>query len=204
MTLDRADRDLVGLSVLALLMAGPKHTYEMQRMMVDTHKDFVTGLPRSMYHAVDRLEKAGQITPVKTVRSGHAPERTVYAITDCGRNVVRARIERLLSVPDANSTLFTAALSFVSCLPTERAAAALRDRRHALELRVEQLEADFGRVPAELPRVLLIEAEYERSSTQSQLDWVQDLLGDIDAGDLTWPSDVAVLAEGIDGGERPS
>src|SRR5690606_32687118 len=70
MALDRADRDLVGLSVLALLLAGPKHTYEMHRMMVDTRKDFVSGLPRSMYHAVERLEKAGHIAPVETVRDG--------------------------------------------------------------------------------------------------------------------------------------
>ena len=51
----RAERDLPGLTVLALLLTGPRHTYEMHRMMIDTRKDFVTGLPRSMYHAVERL-----------------------------------------------------------------------------------------------------------------------------------------------------
>ena len=49
MGLSRTDRDLVGLTVLALLLTGPQHTYEMQRLMKVTHKDFVTGLPRSRH-----------------------------------------------------------------------------------------------------------------------------------------------------------
>lgn len=203
MTLGRADRDLVGLSVLALLLAGPKHTYEMHRMMVDTRKDFVTGLPRSMYHAVERLEKAGHISPVESFRDGRKPERTVFAVTDLGADVVRKRIERLLSTPDGNSTLFTAALSFLSCLPPERAADALVARRDALELRIEQIEEDLSQIPAYLPRVLLIETEHELASTRSELAWVELIRGEIDAGVLSWPADVSELANGI-AGEKES
>lgn len=201
MALDRGDRDLVGLSVLALLLAGPKHTYEMHRMMVDTRKDFVTGLPRSMYHAVERLEKAGHIAPVETVRDGPKPERTVFAVTDAGREVVQERIERLLASPVTDSSLFTAALSFISCLPPERAIQALRARQDALATRIQQVEADLGRIPEQLPRVLLIETEYELACTRAQLAWVQALLEEIDAGTLTWPADVAILADDIGGEE---
>lgn len=204
MTLGRADRDLVGLSVLALLLAGPKHTYEMHKMMVETRKDFVTGLPRSMYHAVERLEKAGQISPVDSFRDGRKPERTVFAVTDLGGEVVRERIERLLSIPDGNSALFTAALSFISCLPPARAAYALGARRDTLGLRIEQIEADLSRVPAQLPRVLLIETEHELASTRSELTWVEQLRDEIDAGELSWPADVSELARGIDGEKERS
>lgn len=197
MALDREDRDLVGLSVMALLLAGPKHTYEMHRMMVHTRKDFVTGLPRSMYHAVGRLERAGYVAPVETLREGRKPERTVYAVTDAGRTVVQERIERLLANPVADSSLFTAALSFISCLPPERATQALRTRQEALATRIQQIDADLSRVPEQLPRVLLIETEHELASTHAQVTWVQALLDEIDAGALTWPTDVAVLADHI-------
>lgn len=202
MTLSRTDRDLVGLSVLALLLAGPKHTYEMHRMMVDTRKDFVAGLPRSMYHAVERLEKARHIAQVETTREGRKPERTVFALTDLGREVVQDRIERLLSTPDADATLFTASLSFISCLPPQRSAGALGARRDALSRRIRQIEADMADVPPHLPRVLLIETEYDLATTRSQLTWVRGLLHEIDAGDLTWPADVALLARAAGSGEE--
>lgn len=122
----------------------------------------------------------------------------MLAITDLGREVVLERIGRLLSTPDADATLFTAALSFISCLPPKRAAGALGERRDALTLRVEQLETDLSNVPARLPRILLVEAEHELASTRSELSWVRDLLQEIDAGCLTWPTDVAMLTGWID------
>src|SRR5690606_24604707 len=99
MALRRVDRDLPALTVLALLTTGPRHTYEMHRLMVDTHKDFVTGLPRSMYHAVDRLLRAGLIEVVRTDRAEGRPERTVYGLTDAGRAELRERVRRLLEHP---------------------------------------------------------------------------------------------------------
>jgi DNA-binding PadR family transcriptional regulator len=129
MSLQRADRDLPALTVLALLLTGPRHTYEMHRLMVDTHKDFVTGLPRSMYHAVERLLRAELIEVVRTDRAEGRPERTVYAVTDGGRAELAERVRRLLEHPDPDATLFVAALSFLGCLPAEQARAALDVRR---------------------------------------------------------------------------
>lgn len=73
--LRRADRDLAGLAVLALLHTGPRHTYDMHRLMIDTRKDFVTGLPRSLYHAVERLQRDGLVRAQGTGRAGARPER---------------------------------------------------------------------------------------------------------------------------------
>ncbi|QVQ54385.1 PadR family transcriptional regulator [Spiractinospora alimapuensis] len=202
MGFSKADRDLVGLSVLGLLLAGPKHTYEMHRMMVCTRKDFVTGLPRSMYHAVDRLQRAGLITAVKTVRDGSTPERTVYAITDRGAADVRDRIERLIAGFDPDTTLLAAALSFVGCLPPRRATEALRRRRDALAQRIEDLRSDLGQARNHLPRVLFIETEFDLSVARSQHAWVQDLVRDLDTNALTWPTDVARLVDGIAGGSQ--
>lgn len=120
MELRRVDRDLTALTVLALLITGPRHAYEMHRFILDTHKDFVTGLPRSMYHAVDRLLRAELISVVGTDRAGTRPERTVYAITDAGRTELAGRVRRLLEHPEPDATLFAAALSFVGCIPVRR------------------------------------------------------------------------------------
>ncbi|GAA3309586.1 PadR family transcriptional regulator [Nonomuraea dietziae] len=65
--------DLAGLTVLAMLAVRAGHPYELHRFIVDTHKDYVTGLPRSLYHAVERLAKEELIVPVETTREGRRP-----------------------------------------------------------------------------------------------------------------------------------
>src|SRR3954447_8725906 len=132
MPIGRTERDLPGLTVLALLLTGPRHTYEMHRMMIDTHKDFVTGLPRTMYHAVERLLRDGMVVVVDTARDSARPERIVYAITNAGRAEVVRRVRLLLQTPDPDSSLLVAALSFIGCLPPTEAAAALRSRHDAI------------------------------------------------------------------------
>ena len=193
MALQRSDRDLPALTVLALLLTGPRHTYEMHRLMVDTHKDFVTGLPRSMYHAVERLLRDELIRVVGTDRAGARPERTVYALTDAGRAELRVRVRRLLAHPEPDATLFVAALSFVGCLPVPEARAALEARRAELARRAAEASAGLAAAAREVPRLLLVELEYEITRMGAERDWVAGLVADIDAGRLTWPADIRDL-----------
>lgn len=198
----RVDRDLPALTVLALLLTGPRHTYEMHRMMIDTHKDFVTGLPRSMYHAVDRLVRDELIGVQETARDGGRPERTVYALTDAGRVELRTRVTRLLANPDPDATVFVAALSFLGCLPSDEAAEALRTRSNLLAARIARLDEAASSIPSTLPRLLVIETEYERHRLDAERSWVNALVADIDSGRLDWPDDVAALVDLLPTGDE--
>lgn len=196
--LRREERDLPALTVLALLNQGPRHTYDMHRQMVDTHKDFVTGLPRSMYHAVDRLQRSGLIAVADTVRDTARPERTVYRVTDAGRQALADRVHRLLAVPDPDSTLFVAALSFLGCLPVPASRAALAERASTLADRRSVADDQLAVLRHELPRFLLVELEYERDRVAAELRWVRGLLADLDSGEVSWPDDLST--RGLPGG----
>lgn len=191
--LSRADRDVVGLTVLALLLTGPKHTYEMHRMMIDTHKDFVTGLPRSMYHAVEKLEQAKLIDVVATLHDGPRPERTVYALSDSGYESLRRRVDRLLRTPDADTTLFVAALSFMACLPVPRAGAALRARAATLREAVDAGTRALAEVGRTVPRLLLVELEYQVARDRAETNWIDAIIADLDSGRLSWPEDPSTI-----------
>jgi DNA-binding PadR family transcriptional regulator len=191
--LTRGDRDLVALTVLALLMTGPRHTYEMHRIMIDTHKDFVTGLPRSMYHAVERLHRDGLIDAVETRRDGPHPERTVYALTEAGRADLSERVDRLLRTPDPDATLFVAVLSFMGCLTTKQVSEALRERAAVLGRRVNSAAEALREYGPQVPRVLLIELEYDRARCSAEKTWVDQLIADLDSGELSWPDDPSQL-----------
>ena len=189
----RRDRDLASLAVLAMLLAGPRHAYEMHRLLVDTHKDFVKGLPRSMYHAVDRLLKEQLIEFAETSRSPGRPERTVYALTGNGMVELRERLHRLLATPEPDATLLFAALSFIAALPTVEAAAALRARMTALTDALARLQLTFDGTTS-VPRLLLIELEFEAARICAEREWVRDLLKDLESGRLSWPDDLQQLA----------
>jgi DNA-binding PadR family transcriptional regulator len=175
--------DLVGLTVLAMLSIRPSHPYELHRFIVDTHKDYVTGLPRSLYHAVDRLVADELIVALETTREGRRPERTVYEITDEGRAELVARLRRLLERPHGDSRAFTAALSLLGCLPVAAAERALRARAAALEGAVAGLDAHLH---SGLPAFLLLEVECERALRAAELDWVRGVLDRLRSGELTW------------------
>jgi DNA-binding PadR family transcriptional regulator len=187
--MQKADRDTNALTVLGLLMTGPRHTYEMHLMIERTHKDFVTGLPRGIYHAAQRLLTAGFIRVAATRRDGARPERTVYELTDAGRRRLRDWVRLLLTDPDPHSSLLVPALNFAGCLTPSEVAAALRTRHAAVVRRTDVT------LPPDLPRLLTLETEYETSRLRAEADWLAGVIDDLDAGRLTWPADPAALAD---------
>lgn len=183
--------DLVGLTVLAMLSVRASHPYELHRFIVDTHKDYVTGLPRSLYHAVDRLARDDLITPTETEREGRRPERTVYEITDEGRRELAVRLRRLLEQPEPDRRTLVAAVSLIGALPPDTALKALRTRTATLQGMIGTIDAHLA-TQAEngLPQLLLLELECDRALYGAELDWVRTVIGRIERGDLDWPGTV--------------
>lgn len=184
-TPDRKDRDLPTLAVLALLSTGPRHPYDIHRLLAETGKVFVTGLPRSLYHAVSKLEQAGLIEPVGTERQSGRPERTVYALTMAGRDEVRRRVEVLLSIPTADADTTYAALSFIAVLQRGQAIAALSDRAAALTAAIEKIETDLASA-SEVQPLLLVESDFELVRLRGEHDWMVGLAERIEAKSIEW------------------
>lgn len=177
---------------MALLSQGPRHTYDMHRFMVDTRKDFVGGLPRSLYHAVDKLERAGLVVEAGTEQPSGRPERVRYALTDAGRAELKRRVALLLATPEPDATLLVAALSFMGVLGRTETMTALRARLAGIDLQLARLDGDLAEARG-LPRVLLVEAEYERARLEAERAWTAGLLADLESGELAWPADFGDL-----------
>lgn len=181
----RAERDLAALTVLALLTVGPRHPYDIHRFVVETRKDFVVGAPRSIYHAVQRLERAHLIESIGSEQAGRRPERTVFALTEAGRAEVRRRVALLLSVPQSDRTVSIAALSFLGVLSRDEAILAMRARVAALDALAERQAAELERA-RDVPAILLVEAEYERHQIAAEREWFQGLVDRLGSGAMEW------------------
>ncbi|MBF8185622.1 PadR family transcriptional regulator [Nonomuraea sp. K274] len=179
--------DLVGLTVLALLSVRAAHPYELHRFIVDTHKDYIAGLPRSLYHAVERLARDELVVPAKTDRAGRRPERTVYEITEEGRKELATRLRRLLEQPDPDRRTLVAGLSLIGCLPPDEAQRALRGRAATIEGVLAGMDAHRrAMTDSGLPEILMIEVECEQALHTAELEWIRGLLDRLGKGELEW------------------
>jgi len=180
------------LMVLVLLAEAPMHPYEMQRVMQARGKDNVVRVQRgSLYPAVERLAAAGLVEPIETERAGRRPERTVYRITEDGLETAELWLSRMLREVRNEFTDFPAALSFMPLLSAPDARAELTARLVSLNKGIaaiksvtEDLNERFR-----LPRLFLIDTEYQLVMLQAEFEWVSSVVDDIAAGRLSWDAD---------------
>jgi len=184
-------RTPVALSVLNLLAERPMHPYEMRVLMRQRHHDRAFQIRESsVYDTVARLADRGLIEPVEVSREGRRPERTVYAITEAGRDELHDWLWELTSVPDAEYPAFAAPLMFIYALGKDRAIAALSQRAARLEAEISSSDAFatamLSEVP-EFPRIFGIEEEYAQAMRRAELTWVRAIVAQLRDGTFPWP-----------------
>jgi DNA-binding PadR family transcriptional regulator len=178
----------LALAVLSLLEVGPLHPYGLQRLIKLWGKDKVVnvGQRASLYKTIQRLTAAGLISVRGTERDQQFPERTVYELTDEGRRQSREWLASMLATPRNEFPEFPAALSFAMLLGPDEARAVLERRAAQLGESLAGLEHELGGELDHLPRVTLLETEYQRAVTAAELAWVNAVVDDLRSGALSW------------------
>ena len=189
----------LALAVLSLLHAAPLHPYGMQRLLKQWGKDHVVnvGQRANLYKTIRRLDQAGLISVRQTERDQQYPERTVYQLTDAGRQATQDWIADMLATPRNEFPQFPAALSFIMLLSPAEAADVLDQRAGALRHQLADLEATMAEV-AFLPRIVLMDDDYQRAMFTAELTWLESVITELRDGSLTWSyEEFAQLAGGI-------
>jgi DNA-binding PadR family transcriptional regulator len=119
-------------------------------------------------------------------RSEGYPDRTVYAITDAGREVAHAWLREMLSSTDNEYPEFIAALSILFGLPSDEAQAELELQAQRLSAALAHTDAMLTDAPAGLPRLFLLEEEYRQAMLKAELAWIRAVIEDLRSGRLTW------------------
>jgi DNA-binding PadR family transcriptional regulator len=188
-------RSPLALAIMNLLLERPMHPYEMKITMKQRGHDEVIRLKGgSLYDTVERLERGGFIQPQETSREGRRPERTVYALTESGRDELRTWMREIISEPAREFPQLAAGLAFIAGLDKDEATEMLQ--RRLVQLEAEQAAArtklkltrDYG-----IPRLFTIEGEYLITMREAELDWVRKLVADIQRGGV-WLTQEEILA----------
>jgi len=163
------------------------HPYEMKVKMTHRgHDDVIRIKGGSIYDTVERLEEGGFISAQAPSREGRRPERTVYAITELGREEIRRWMREMLAEPVNEYPQFAAALAFFAVLDKEEVVRLLRARSARLEglIAATEKHLEHGLKDVGVPRMFLVEVEYGLVMNRAELDWVRSLIKDIGDGKL--------------------
>jgi DNA-binding PadR family transcriptional regulator len=186
----------LALAVLSLLHAAPLHPYGMQRLLKLWGKDHVinVGQRANLYKTIKRLDQAGLIAVRQTERDQQYPERTIYELTEAGRQAAADWLTDMLAKPRNEYPQFPAALSFIMLLSPAEATIVLEQRAAALRGELAAIEADIT-TAGSLPRVVLMDDEYRRAMAAAELAWIGGVIADLRSGSLGWSyEDFADLA----------
>ena len=173
--------NLMALAVLATVVQRPMHRYEMASVMRTRGKDRDMNIKwGSLYTVVANLERNGFLEAIDVTRQGARPERTVYQITDAGRDELVAWTRELIAEPEPEHTRFVAGLSVMAVLPPRDVVELLRHRLRRLTETIDALQAAVQQA-ADVPRLFLIEDEYRVAMTSAEAEWTRSFLNELSA-----------------------
>lgn len=174
----------LGLVVLAFLQERPMHPYELGRLLKARNKqESIKYRHASLYMVVKQLLRDGYIEPQETTRAGQLPERTTYALTPSGQEVLLRQMRELVAVPVKEYPAFEAALALIVVLPPDDVAVLLGERLEALRLRIDELRKRTQ--PREdVEWVHMIEYEYELALAEAEHKYVRRLRSQVASGDV--------------------
>ncbi len=176
--------NVLGLAVLSVLDR-PRHPYEMAAVLKERGKDADMPIKwGSLYTVVANLEKHGFIEAVGSVKDGGRPERTVYRITPAGREEFEDWVRELVGTVEREPPRFKAGLSMIGVLGPDQAISRLRERLGQLDEHAEAQRAALAQVRPMMPRLFLVEVEYDLAMTEAEGRWVRGFLEELTTGAL--------------------
>ncbi|MEW1847809.1 PadR family transcriptional regulator [Nonomuraea angiospora] len=183
MTKRRRVANLLALAVLTVAGQRPMHPYEMASVLRARGKDQDMPIKwGSLYTVVRNLEKHGLIEAVESGRQGARPERTVYRVTEAGREEADDWTRELLSTPVQEPSAFEAGLSVLGGLGPDEVVPLLRQRLDLLEQQLQEARRALERDREQVPRLFLLESEYALAMREAEVGWVGALLAELTSG----------------------
>ncbi|EEL64439.1 PadR family transcriptional regulator [Bacillus thuringiensis] len=184
----KTQRSPLAMAILALLAEEPMHPYRMQQLIKERGKDQIINVRQraSIYQTIERLLRDGQISVKETLRETGKPDRTVYEITKEGREILIEWIREVLSTPIQEFPNFPVAISYISILSPQDALEKLEQRIDVLEKTVQQIDNNLQTYKSLIPRLFMLESEYQKTVLAAELEWVRSASEDIRNGSLFW------------------
>jgi DNA-binding PadR family transcriptional regulator len=141
------------LMVLGLLKSGPKHGYELHRIVVAHGSLYADFKKPTLYHLLHRLAQQGVVL-VRSEGGARGPrgERLVFALAAKGAALFLRLLRSTLSCYDTGQTSFDVAAAFLGALPAGEARDLLKTRCDVIRARRNEIAAEIRATAAAADR----------------------------------------------------
>ena len=124
---------------LGLIYSQPLHAYALDAFIKVIKVDQWTNISKSsIYNTLKRLETEACVT-VQKEKVGNMPERSVYTITEKGKQRLLEELRENMLLPQNNGNTFALAMLFCFGIPAEEAIRILEERIGLLNNEIKKL-----------------------------------------------------------------
>lgn len=164
------------LILLGLLRDGPKHGYELKKIIDSTLGAFAGVGSKSVYYCLKGLEKRNLI--FKTVgKEGRRPEKYIYRLTPKGENEFSRLLNKNLLVIERPSLNIDLSLYFFKFMQPESVIKRLKSRLVGLEKIKEWMNDLENSIPSgEHSHYLAIMAQHSSKIAKVEIDFTKKLI----------------------------
>jgi DNA-binding PadR family transcriptional regulator len=181
------------LVILGFLRGRPLYGYEIKNMIERIMGDWTNIAFGSIYFALRKLAEEGYIEKLGTEQEGSRPSRTVYQITDAGREEFLHLLRQVWREVERQYFAFDIGLSFMSALPIEEVKGYLQERVRRLKHTIHHIEAHRAEQLADVhvpPHLTAAVFEHHLLHFSAELEWTRNLLERVEQGvydaELDW------------------
>lgn len=164
------------LAVLSLIAEGPRHGYEIEKVIEDRGMREWTEIGfSSIYYLLKKLEKKGLVEGNIEPAVGRGPATRVYRMTKAGGQAWREAVVDVLSTPRGSGNPFLIGLANLPGLSEVEALAALRHYREELSERRKHVR-DKAEEQRPLPQHVEAMFDYSLTMIDAEFEWVTGLI----------------------------
>jgi DNA-binding PadR family transcriptional regulator len=161
----------------SLARSGPMHGHQIRRAaQVDRTELWTDIKPGSLYGALHRMADEGLIAPVKTERDGNLPARTIYEITEPGREELEAHRDEALRITRLPADPVDLALQHTDDMTPEAVRAALTNRRQAYAAQVTEWQYLRERADPHLTDIERMGFRHQILRLEAEITWHDEVL----------------------------
>lgn len=175
----------VKLVILGLLIEKAMHPYEVQQLVKERQmKHYIKLASGSLYYAFEQLEKQGFVEVSDIVRNTNRPEKTIYRITESGKEEFQQQLLEQMSKKEHMHRSLYASLAFASYGETDKMTRILKKRIEETKSFLEKMK-----------KLYEVKCKQESASkmyiiagaimhTETELRWLEQLYEDAAEGKL--------------------
>ncbi|KAA9004214.1 PadR family transcriptional regulator [Paenibacillus spiritus] len=165
------------IAVLGMLWDKSSHPYEIKKLMLRYNLDQVVSITDgALYYSFASLVKKGYVSPIEVVHTDNRPDKTMYAITDKGRQGLVDEIYKSFKKSTDLKSL-SHVLPFLKHADSDRLAILIEDTIEKLEKRIAFIETHRLLFPEAISQEeIQLLAQYSEEGLRREKTAFQELL----------------------------